>query len=180
VDRAALPVNAADVPSRAVLFELGPEQRAVALSSPVATFEAGAFRVSLMDLWVATLLPGDVLDLSFELVAEGREGRPARATRTTLDGLRFGRGLVAIDSRELWWRDPRDSPLHGAKLLEVHVVPQAPIAVRVPPSRPPTPIERLLPIAAARYPRVVWREKDPAEAGRQPISFFRARALRIA
>ena len=142
-------------------FEVRGRQRAVDLRAPVATFQGGEWRVSLMDLWVATLLQEDVLDLVFELITPPRSG----ITRALTDGLVFARGFVGIDSRELWWKDPMECPLHGAPLAEVlvHATGRRIIALAPAPAQR-SAIERRLADYADRYPNVVWREKEPAEA----------------
>jgi hypothetical protein len=131
------------------------------LRAPVSTFLGGEWRVSLMDLWVATLLEEDVLDLVFELITPRRVGM----TRALTDGLIFARGFLGIDSRELWWKDPLECPLHGAPLAEVLVHPAGRRIVALPPAPAQrSALERRLADYADRYPNVVWREKDPVES----------------
>jgi hypothetical protein len=69
--------------------------------------------VCLMDLWVASGLPGDFLDLSFEIVTV----RSARAV--TLEPERFARGHLSLATRELW-RD--DSEVQGSTGLCVRSI----------------------------------------------------------
>jgi hypothetical protein len=124
--------------------------------------------VSLMDLWVATLLPADVLDVTFEIVTDG--GDAARRS-APLDGLRFARGFIATTTRELWWEDAADRALQGARAhsVLVHVEP-GPLALAeaVPSLQPAAPapdLRRLLPHASKTYPPVQWRQAVDVEKG---------------
>lgn len=128
--------------------------------------------VRLIDLWVATLLPGDFLDLRFELVLSDAGGRVQRSA--PLDALRFARGSVTRPGRALYWEEeaatqPKDSPggaLGGLRLdgVRVHaaatpalrlVVPAAPAPRDLLPTRS-MDLRRLLPNALG-YPEVEWR-----------------------
>lgn len=116
--------------------------------------------VSLIDLWVASLLPGNFLDLTFQVVASGAGG--AVRANAPVDALLFARGFVAVREHELWWEDPADAALSGFRLHSVVV--RADVSALPPPPRPveisPAPIAnlaRILPIAAIGYPTVLWR-----------------------
>jgi hypothetical protein len=140
--------------------------------------------VSLMDLWVATLLPADVLDVTFEIVTD--EGDAARRS-APLDGLRFGRGFIATTTRELWWENAADRALHGARAhsVLVHVEPGPLAPAEAVPS--PSPVAaahlcRLLPHASRNYPPVQWRRavdvEEGAEQGRSLRAYLLALGLR--
>lgn len=122
--------------------------------------------VSLIDLWVASMLPGCLLDLGFQIVATGAAG--AVRACAPVDALLFARGFVAVASRELWWDDPADGALNGFRLQSIIVRPADPSPVPAPASpRPAARIEhrhlsvarltRLLPHVAEAYPVVEWR-----------------------
>jgi hypothetical protein len=128
--------------------------------------------VSLMDLWVATLLPADVLDVTFEIETE--EGDAVQRS-APLDGLRFARGFIATTTRELWWEDAADRALQGAHARSVLVrVEAGPLALAEavaspPPAAPTADLRRLLPHTSRTYPPVEWRrageEEGPEPAG---------------
>ncbi|HEY8086451.1 MAG TPA: hypothetical protein VIF09_01360 [Polyangiaceae bacterium] len=142
-------------------FALDDAERRVDLES-VASVRRGGRRVAqLLDLWVASLLPGDLLDLKFEIVAEDASGVAVRSA--FLDGVGLTRGFVAIGTRRLWWDGPRDGVPHGlvARSVVVHGPPPTVRApVTPPPTRPPAAVPalvRVLPAIAFRYPAVEWR-----------------------
>ena len=161
-----------------VSFTLDGEERGVNLRAPGAVRRAGRRMVQLVDLWVASLLPGDLLDLAFELVAVDTGGT---VVRRRLDGLTFMRGLVAVTTRQLWWAEgEREGLPHGLFLREVtvhHAPPSPEEAPRpaAPPARPApsaTILARVLPIARRPYPAVVVRAapRDPVE--RSPLHAY--------
>jgi hypothetical protein len=145
-------------------FVLDGDERGVDLRAPGVVRRAGRRMVQLVDLWVASLLPGDLLDLDFELVALGPDGDEIR---TRLDALTFTRGLVALCTRQLWWpEDARAHLPHGLVLRAVVVrrVPrpspeEAPRPATTParPAPSATILARVLPIARTPYPPVVLR-----------------------
>jgi hypothetical protein len=154
---------------RSLTFLLHGQRRAVDIGAPMAVERDGKAMVSLMDLWVATLLPGDIFDLSFRMVTRaGSEADPA----CLLDGMLFARGFIDPDTRQLWWGDAAAGPLVGACPRVVVVTqPEQGRTVAPPPPRPTlvpargpslSDLRRLLPIAATRYPAVEWRDAGRA------------------
>lgn len=119
-----------------------------------------------MDLWVASLFPGDVLDLSFDIVTCADGGADPRTA--SLDALHFARGFIVPATRELWWDDPADRVLHGRRAQSIAVRRTAEPTPDVRPAPDPAQsssgsgtsavarIHQLLP-HTARYPRVEWR-----------------------
>jgi hypothetical protein len=114
--------------------------------------------VQLIDLWVATMLPWEVLDLTFDVIAAAPVGDSILCG--PLDGLRFAGGFVDLATRELWWDDPRDDTPHG--LRAVAVVANVRAESERQPAPPPRPsvtlasLARLLPHGTAAYPTVEW------------------------
>src|SRR5580700_9753930 len=99
-------------PTASLTFVCQAQARSVDLGAPRRVRRSGRSMVSLMDLWVATLLPADVLDVTFEIVTDEVDAvRPS----APLDGLRFARGFIATATRELWWENAADRALHGAR-----------------------------------------------------------------
>ena len=159
----------------AITFVCGTETRVVPLAAPVPVLRGERLMVSLMDLWVATLLPGDFLDLSFEIVVTSKNGAPQHLA--PVDALQFARGHLAIDSRALAWEDG-STDVESAAVVTIIVHDAASEIVTPPPpvvatTRAPAPsamagLERMLPrgFSADRYPSVAWRFKkdDPASA----------------
>jgi hypothetical protein len=145
-----------------VTFVLGGEERRVDLRAPRPVRLDGRSMVPLIDLWVASLLPGDLLELVFEIVTSG----PGGAVRCSppIDPLRFARGFIEIETRELWWDDPDDGNLHGLRARTIVVAAKV---QRPPPPPPAKPAEhrtisfaelrRLLPHAVDAYPPVLLR-----------------------
>jgi hypothetical protein len=77
--------------------------------------------VPLVDLWVASGLPGNLIDLAFEMITTDPIDR---ATRTnTFDPQRFARGFVALDDGHLWWDDPAEAALNGRVARAIFVRP---------------------------------------------------------
>jgi hypothetical protein len=138
------------------------KEKQVDLRAPRSVRRGGRWMVQLMDLWVASLIPGDVLDLAFEIVTTGDGDTDQRVV--SLDALHFARGFIVPATRELWWDDPADRVVHGrcAQSIAVHKAPP-PIAHASPPPAPPASdassvarIHNLLPHIAG-YPQVAWR-----------------------
>ena len=160
----------------AITFVCGTESRTVALDAPVPVLRGDRLMVSLMDLWVATLLPGDFLDLSFEVVVLSKNG--VERHLAPVDALQFARGHLAIDSRSLAWEDGSTDVDGGAVVKIVVHDASSEIAIPTPPPVVAAPrasasssiarLERMLPrgFSANRYPPVAWRFKkdDPAAA----------------
>jgi hypothetical protein len=144
-----------------ISFALDDAERRVDLESVASVRRGGRRVVQLLDLWVASLLPGDLLDLRFEIVAEDAYGAVVRSV--LLDGVRLTKGFVAIGTRRLWWDGPRDGVPHDLVVRSV-VVHRPPPAVRAPATPPPPrapailpAFARVLPAIAFRYPAVEWR-----------------------
>jgi hypothetical protein len=133
----------------------------VDLGAPMPVRRRGQWMVALIDLWVASLLPGDVFDRAFEIVACEAGGTEHRVV---LDGLHFARGFFALRTRELWWADRADGALHGLRVKSIVVRAKAEPLHIVPPPRPSVArapsvadLRRLLPHTAAGYPFVEFR-----------------------
>jgi hypothetical protein len=145
-----------------IVFAYNGEERHVNLHAPRPVRRKGRSMVSLIDLWVATLLPASFLDLAFHVVASGAGG--AVRANAPVDALLFARGFVTIAQHELWWDDPADGALNGFRLHSVVVRPteSAGPAVTPPPPIEPRPLTvanlaRLLPHVMVGYPAVRWR-----------------------
>lgn len=130
----------------------------------VASVRRGGRRVvQLLDLWVASGLPGELLDLSFEILAEDDDGR--EVSSSSVDAVRLASGYVGIVTRRLWWDGCRDGVPHGmlVRAIVVHAPPPGALfPVTAPPK--PTPARaidpkyaRVLPAIAFGYPPVEWR-----------------------
>ena len=118
--------------------------------------------VQLIDLWVASMLPGMLLDHTFEIVTTA--AGPEATTSAPLDALHFARGLVALATRELWWDDPADTPLNGRRVESIVARAQAEPSLDVTAPRSQVrraismpDLRRLLPHTARAYPFVEWR-----------------------
>ena len=135
----------------------------VDLGAPMPVWRAGMRMVRLIDLWVATMLPEDVLDVRFTLVTSGS---PAQVV--TVDGLSFARGFIALDTRALFWPDGENAPLAGSRATTIVAHGSASArkergasAGRV---APVVDLRKLLPILSAPYPTVAWRLAEAREA----------------
>ncbi len=144
-------------------FLLDGEERSVELGKVASVRRGGRRVVQLLDLWVASLLPGELLDLSFEILAEDDDGAAVRSP--PIDGVRLASGYVAIASSRLWWDGCRDGVPHGmlVRSVVVHAPPasaRCPVDLPAEPA-PAPPLEskyaRVLPAIAFRYPAVEWR-----------------------
>jgi hypothetical protein len=129
--------------------------------------------VQLIDLWVASLLPGDVFDLMFEIVACTADGETAGVA--ALEGLRFAQGFLVIATRELWWDGPRTGTPHGLRVQSIAVRDQAqpipkPSGAALP-SVTLAHLARVLPHAVAAYPSVEWRSA-PDDSARSPLHAY--------
>jgi hypothetical protein len=145
-----------------IIFVSDGQERHVNLHAPRPVRRKGRSMVSLIDLWVASLLPGSFLDLTFQIVASGAGG--AVRANAPVDALLFARGFVAVTQHELWWDDPADAALNGFRLHSVVVRADVSPLPPSPPTRPEqtrAPIvanlARILPVAAFGYPAVQWR-----------------------
>lgn len=114
-----------------ILFLCDGEECRVSLRAPRPVRRGPKWMVRLINLWVATMLPGLLLDLEFEIVA-ARSGQVA-LPRPPVDAMRFARGHVGLTTRELLWDDPQDGALNG--LVVEAIIARAPI----PPLRAVTP-----------------------------------------
>jgi hypothetical protein len=143
-------------------FVLGSEECRVDLRSPRPVRRRNRRMVQLIDLWVATMLPWDVVDLTFDVIVTAPGGDSVLCG--PIDGLHFAQGFVDLRTRELWWGDAREGTPHGLRVVAVvaHVRTEA-APVRAPrpaPARAPAPLgslARLLPHAETAYPCVEWR-----------------------
>ena len=93
------------------------KRRRVPLASVAAVRRGGRLVAPLVDLWVASALPGDLFDSRFELVAEDSTGNTVWSA--PIDGLLLPRAFVEIASLRFWWDGPRGELPHG---LVVHSV----------------------------------------------------------
>jgi hypothetical protein len=147
-----------------VTFTLEGQERRVDLRAPRPIRRDGRWMAHLMDLWVASSLPGEFLDLHFELVTSG-PGDTIHRSRP-LEPLHFARGMVDVTRRDLWWDDPADRVLIGLRMESVVVVREAPPARDAAPEsgvRRVAPVSidhlhRLLPRVVRAYPTVEWRK----------------------
>jgi hypothetical protein len=85
--------------------------RRVDLRGPMAVRRKTRWLVPLVDLWVASGIPGHLLDLAFEVITTDPTGGGIRAN--TFDPQRFARGFVALYDGRLWWDDPAEAALNG-------------------------------------------------------------------
>ena len=147
-------------PASSITFVLDGEERRVDLRAPRSIRRGGRRVVQLIDLWVASLLPGDFLELTFEIVTSGSGGVRCSAP---LEALQFAHGFVDLDGRELWWDDPTATPLQGLRAQAIVVLDGEPRRTVVPPKPPESRVgpvldlHRLLPRATCGYPAVEWR-----------------------
>lgn len=130
--------------------------------------------VQLIDLWVASLLPGDILDLTFEIVAVTADGQTVRSS--PLDGLRFARGYIVLATHEMWWEGPRTGTPHGLRAHTIHVADQDATLAQAPASAPGPSVTlanlaRVLPHVATAYPSVEWRSA-PDHNYRSPLHAY--------
>jgi hypothetical protein len=93
------------------------KQRRVRLASVAAIRRGGRLVVPLVDLWVATLLPGDLPDMEFEVVAEGETQDGARAP--AIAGVSLPRAYLELMTRRLWWDGPCNGLPHGRVVRSV-------------------------------------------------------------
>jgi hypothetical protein len=148
-------------------FVLEGEERHVDLRAPRPIRMDGRLMVPLIDLWVASLLPGDLLDLSFAIVTSGPEGS-ARCS-PSLEPLLFARGFIDVETRQLRWDDPAECAIHGQRAHTVVVSARAKATAQAPVMPPPdrsisvAELRRLLPHAVDSYPPVVLRTYPPSQ-----------------
>jgi hypothetical protein len=148
---------------RALMFLQDGEPRTVDIGAPMPVERDGKWVVLLMDLWVATMLPGDIFDLTFRILTSSvaSESDPA----FVVDGMVFAGGYVVIATRELWWSDPAGIHLAGVCPRAIVVSDRAERAhtqsAQTPAARSgPSVLDlrRLLPSASLRYPAIEWRD----------------------
>jgi hypothetical protein len=94
-----------------VLVMRGSRASLVDLRRLYATNLNGARVVSLADVWVAALLPGDLFALTFDFIDDdgARASPPASAK---LDNGDFVKGWIDLDTRDLVWGDSSDVASH--------------------------------------------------------------------
>jgi hypothetical protein len=172
---ARTPANSAEpqASNRSVTFVHEGHEHQVDIAAPRAIRRGRRRMVQLMDLWVASLLPGDFLELRFSLVTSNHAGVVRRSA--PLEALHFARGFVSRRERALFWEED-DGALNGLRLESIEVapalasvvrmVPAKTLPVRPPPPHPPHPrhplrldLRRLLPHAMP-YPQVQWQFRD--------------------
>ncbi len=71
----------------------------------------------LVDLWVASALPGDLFNSRFEIVAEDPTGRGTGSV--PIDGLLLPRAFVDVSTLRLWWDGPNVGVPHGLVVQSV-------------------------------------------------------------
>jgi hypothetical protein len=149
-------------PTGSITFVSNGEERRVDLGAPMPIRRGRDRMVQLIDLWVASLLPGDILDRTFEIVTSSARGAAQRVG--TLDALHFARGFIVLGTCELWWRDPADGAFNGrcveSIVVRVKAEPLPLVALprpRVARAPSASDLRRLLPHTAAGYPFVEWR-----------------------
>ncbi|HTQ47168.1 MAG TPA: hypothetical protein VMI75_30645 [Polyangiaceae bacterium] len=96
-----------------IAFVMDGKERRVQLSSVAATQRGGRLVVPLIDLWVATLLPGDLPDMEFEVVAEGVT--EDAVSPPMIAGPDLPRAYVELRTLRFWW----DGPYNGLPLGRV-------------------------------------------------------------
>jgi len=104
---------------RHITFASEGEVRRVDLRAPIAVRRGSRWLVPLVDLWVASGLPGNLLDLAFEMITTDSVGGAIRTN--TLDPQRFARGFVGLHGGQLWWDDPADAALNGSVARTIFV-----------------------------------------------------------
>ncbi len=104
---------------RTLAFRCYGEERHADLLAPVAVRRGGRRVVPLVDLWVASGLPGHLLDLVFAI--ETCDAAGGERTVLEVDAQRFARGYVTLGSRELWWPDAADAVPGGRVVRAVTV-----------------------------------------------------------
>ena len=87
------------------------------LTSVAAIHRGGRLVVPLVDLWVATLSPGDLPDLEFEVVAEGLTEDAVRP----IAGANLPRAYLELITRRFWWDGPYNGLPHGRVVRSVIV-----------------------------------------------------------
>jgi hypothetical protein len=105
--------------AREIAFVLSGKRRRVPLASVAAVRRGGRPVAPLVDLWVASALPGDLFDSRFEIVAEDSTGNAVWSA--PIDGLLLPRAFVEIATRRFWWDGPRAGLPHGLVVRSVVV-----------------------------------------------------------
>lgn len=113
--------------ARSLTFVSDGRRRRVDLRAPRPLRRDGQWMVRLMDLWVASGLPGDFLDLTFEIVT----ARSARAA--VLEPEVFARAYVLLATRELWRDDAQQQGPTGLRVRSIVVRAGAPAPAAAPP-----------------------------------------------
>ncbi len=151
------------------------EEHRVDMRAPLPRQRDGRWMVDLMDLWVASLLPDDFLDLRFEIVTAG----PGGTVRCSpVEPLEFARGRIDLEERQLWWDAPEDNPLNGHRALSIVVLRREPSHTEPLPQIASTKpevhriksvadLQRLLPHVPRVYPRVEVRSASTDEVARR-------------
>ncbi len=145
-----------------VSIELEADVSRVDLRTLATLRRGGRSVVPLIDLWVASLLPWDVFDLSFEIVGTGPDGEPFRSA--PVGGLLLASAFVTLSSHEVVWDVSDEITPPGVRIESlVASVDEAPRPLVVRSSAMPTGVatlanlSRVLAPTPEDYPPVEWR-----------------------
>jgi len=105
--------------AREIAFVLNGKRRRVPLASVAAVRRGGRLVAPLVDLWVASALPGDLFDSRFEIVADDSMGKTVWSA--AIDGLLLPRAFVETATIRFWWDGPRAELPHGLVVQSVVV-----------------------------------------------------------
>jgi hypothetical protein len=135
----------------------------VDLGAPMQVSRDGTRMVGLIDLWVSTMLPGDIFDMRFTLLAAASGSSGAASEVVSVDGLSFARGFLAVGTRELFWPDRENAGVVGAR-VDAIVTSGCVARARAPRARAPRAprtrgidLRRILPMLSTPYPPIAWR-----------------------
>jgi hypothetical protein len=102
---------------RQIPFVLDGKRRRVPLASVAAVRRGGRPVAPLVDLWVASALPGDLFENCFEIVAEDATGKTVCSV--PIDGPLLTRAFVDVATLRLWWDGPNAGVPHGLVVQSV-------------------------------------------------------------
>jgi hypothetical protein len=96
---------------RRVVVARGPRWETVDLRRLYTTMNEGTAIVSLLDVWVASGIRGDLFEYAFEFL-DGN-GRPAsRRGESRLESAMFSCGWLSLETRDVIWLGPDAPPEH--------------------------------------------------------------------